>query len=205
MKKNLKYVFFTGLVALGVAAVSVYSCEKEVITPNSPENRSTSGVLPAGDICGKMVNKQLIRENGKVMGEALIYNDTKYFYVELTSQEKGYYFADAYMHIASRADLMPVDIEGNADISKFEYSITGRKLEETRKFRIPLSDLKPIAVIAVTAEAKHMNMGDNEHQEKLTVWIKGSQFGTGANRGQMFKYQRQTCFTQDGEELSSEQ
>jgi hypothetical protein len=204
MKKNLKYVFLTGLVALGVAAVSVYSCEKEVITPNSPENRSAT-VLPSGDICGKMVNKQLIRENGKVMGEALIYNDTKYFYVELTSQEKGYYFADAYMHIASKAEFMPVDKRGNVNISKFEYSITGRKLEETRKFRIPLTSLKSKAIVAVTAEAKHMNMGDNEHQEKLTVWIKGNEFGTGEIKGQMFKYQRQTCFTQDGEELTSEQ
>ena len=100
---------------------------------------------------------------------------------------------------------MPVDLEGNADISKFEYSITGRKLEETRKFRIPLASLKPKAVVAVTAEAKHMNMGDNEHQEKLTVWIKGIEFGSGDVKGQMFKYQKQTCWTQDGEELSSEQ
>lgn len=204
MKKNLKYVFLTGLVALGVAAVSVYSCEKEVITPNSPENRSAE-VLPDGAICGKMINKQLIRENGKVMGEALIYNDTKYFYVELTSNEKGYSFSDAYMHIASKAELMPVDAEGNVDISKFEYSITGRKLEATRKFRVPLSSLKKTAIVAVTAEAKHMNMGDNEHQEKLTVWIKGNEFGTGTNKGQMFKYKKQTCWTQEGEELTSEQ
>lgn len=204
MKKNLKYVFVAGVIALGAAAVSVYSCEKEVITPNSPANRSAE-VLPDGDICGKMVNKQLIRENGKVMGEALLYNDTKYFYVELTSHDKGYSFSDAYMHIASKAELMPVDAEGNVDITKFEYSITGRKLEETRKFRIPLSSLKPTAVVAVTAEAKHMNMGDNEHQEKLTIWIKGNEFGTGDVKGQMFKYKKQTCWTQDGEQDTAAQ
>jgi hypothetical protein len=139
MKKNLKYVFAAGLVALGVSAVSVYSCEKEVITPNTPELQSRSAeVLPAGDICGKMVNKELIRENGQVMGEALIYNDTKYFYVELTSKVKDYYFSDAYMHIASKGEMTPVDADGNIDLSKFEYSITGRKLEETRKFSLLL-------------------------------------------------------------------
>lgn len=204
MKKNLKYVFAAGVIALGITAVSVYSCEKEVITPNSPENRSAV-VLPDGDVCGKMVNKQLIRENGKVIGEALLYNDTKYFYVELTSQEKGYYFSDAFMHIASRAELMPLDAEGSVDISKFEYSITGRKLEETRKFRVPLTSLKPKAVVAVTAEVKRMNMGDNDHQEKLTVWIKGNEFGTGEVKGQMFKYNKQTCWTQDGEQDTSAQ
>jgi hypothetical protein len=50
-----------------------------------------------------------------------------------------------------------------------------------------------------------MNMGDNEHQEKLTVWVKGTEFGKGIKKGQMFKYERQTCWTQDGEEMTSEQ
>lgn len=204
MKKNVKYVFVAGALALGITALTVYSCEKEVITPNSPENRS-SVVLPDGDICGKMVNKQLIRENGRVMGEALLYNDTKYFYVELSSQEKGYYFADAYMHVASKPELLPVDKRGNVNIAKFEYSITAHNLQETRKFRIPLTSMKSKAIVAVTAEAKHMNMGDNENQEKLTVWIKGTEFGTGDIKGQMFKYQKQICWTQDGEQLTDQE
>jgi hypothetical protein len=65
--------------------------------------------------------------------------------------------------------------------------------------------MKSKAIIAVTAEAKHMNMGDNENQEKLTVWIKGTEFGTGDIKGQMFKYQKQICWTQDGEQLTDQE
>jgi hypothetical protein len=211
MKKNMKYVFLTGLVALGVAAVSVYSCEKETIVPNTESTSKKPEVLPAGDICGKMMNKSIVKFHnmesdaiGKVYGEALIYNDTKYFYVELKSNDKNIYLTDAYMEIAKSPATIPTGEDMDAVLRQFKYHILNRPAAISRKFRVPLNELRNFNLIAVATKFKHMNNGSAESKDSGILWISGDRINN-SSEGFAFDYKKQVCETVDGVEQTSDQ
>lgn len=211
MKKNMKYVFVTGLLALGVAAVSVYSCEKETITPNTDGSSKSAEVLPTGDICGKMMNKSIVKfhevdgeKTGKVYGEALIYNDTKNFYVELKSNDKNIYLTEAFMHISKDLKGIPTGKDTEAALKLYKYSITDQQAAITRKFRIPMNELGRVNAISVAVKLKHMNNGGAEETDPSILWISGDKINS-ETEGFFFNYEKQVCLTVDGEEQPIDQ
>ena len=211
MKKNLKYVFLTGLTVLTVAAVSVYSCEKENIVPNTENNAKKQEVLPTHDICGKMINKSIIKFHnnesdaiGKVYGEALIYNDTKYFYVELKSNDKNIYLTDAYMEITKDPSTIPTGEDMDAVLRQFRYRIINQPAAISRKFRVPMNELSGVNSIAVATRFKHMNNGSAASIDPGILWISGNRISDNSE-GFMFKYEKQICYTIDHVESTNNQ
>lgn len=194
-KSNLKYLFASVVVALGVVAVSVYSCEKEVITPNNlttegTEMKTDVNIPIPGSICGKIQQKGLIKVNDQEVGEALVYNDTKYFYVQLTTN-RGYYMMDANMHICTKFEEIPVDKYSNPDISRFTYSISGKPLSTVRKFRVALTEMNGNSLVTVTVKTKYLRKGDDPIRFER-AWVDGRSFGT-TEPGRVFAYEKGLC------------
>lgn len=194
-KSSLKYVFASLALALGIVAVSVYSCEKEVIVPNdaaSTADRTKVDItLPVpGSICGKIQQKAVILADGQEIGEALIYNDVKYFYVYITTIP-GYYMKDANMHICKDFNQLPLDDKGNPDISKFTYSIVDKPLSTVRKFRVGLQEMSGVSTISVAIQTKHLRKSDTDEKYEI-AWIDGRKYGTTVP-GRAFGYEKTIC------------
>jgi hypothetical protein len=194
-KSSLKYVFASLALALGIVAVSVYSCEKEVIVPNdasSTADRSNVEVtLPVpGSICGKIEQKAVILAGDEEIGEALIYNDVKYFYVHITTIP-GYYMKDANMHICKDFNQLPLDEKGNPDISKFTYSIVDKPLSTVRKFRVGLQEMSGVSNISVAIQTKHLRKSETDEKYEI-AWIDGRKYGTTVP-GRVFGYEKTVC------------
>ena len=61
-------------IAIGVTAVSVYSCEKQEFVPNTADavsNDPTRFITEPGAICGEMVEKAIVKSDGRAVGQAL--------------------------------------------------------------------------------------------------------------------------------------
>lgn len=193
-KKNLKYVLIAGLTGLIALSISVYSCEKEVITPNSTSKAKPDNSSPKF-YCGKTRELKLVGENGAIMGSAVIFNDTKYFYVNMKSY-KDFMFGDAAMHVASRPEGIPVDQNRNPAISEFEYKIKGQALSTNRSIIIPLSSMKGLSYVAVNVQAKALHSAE-KHAMFISTWVDGRQFGNTV-KGRLFTYEKQECLTNEG-------
>ena len=194
---NLKYIFLAAGVALGVTAVSVYSCEKQNFVPNTDDAVSayedpTKFITEPGAICGEMEEKYLINDQGKTIGQAIVYNDTKYFYV-IATPSRGFLLDKAYMNVTDLVDEMPLDANGNVMLSKFEYKIESRPASTVRKFRIPLDQMRAESVISVAIDVVSSRAEARPHR-LYTAWIDGRELG---NEGRMFAYTRQNCLTDD--------
>lgn len=194
-KSSLKYVFATLVLTLGIVVISVYSCEKEVIVPNnisSTASRTDADLtLPIpGSICGEIQQKAMITMNGQEVGIALIYNDSKHFYVELTTN-KGYYMKDANMHICKNFNELPLDEKGNPDIPRFTYSIYGKPLSTVRKFRVGLQEMSGVSSIAVAVQTKYLRKSNSQDDFEI-AWIDGRKFGTTVP-GRAFGYEKTLC------------
>ena len=196
-KSNVKALLFVAVAAIGVTAVSMYSCEKEVITPNNSEKLKVEDLtVPTPDnYCGKLVEKSMIMDNGKTVGEAIIYNDAKKLHV-IVSTIKGYYMQDAYLHIGESIEDFPLDREGNPLISDFAYSIVGKKLSNVREFEVNLSVVPKASMIAVNTQIRRIQFNSAE-EEKLVhkyerAWIVGKTFGN-TWKGRAFKFGAIDC------------
>lgn len=194
-KSSLKYVIASLVLVFGIVVVSVYSCEKEVIVPNEDSLRTSRTdadlTLPIpGSICGEIQQKTMITMGGQEVGIALIYNDSKYFYVELTTN-RGYYMKDANMHICKNFNELPLDEKGNPNISEFTYSIYGKPLSTVRKFRVGLQEMDGVSTIAVAVQTKYLRKSNSKEDFEI-AWIDGRRFGTTVP-GRAFGYEKTVC------------
>ncbi len=139
--------------------------------------------------CGTIHQKDLVREDGMVAGNALVYNDKKYFYLELSTFQ-GIYMWNAYLHIANKYADFPMDQNNNPDIKQFTYTILGRPMTNMKKFRIPLSELSSASYVAVAVETKFLK---EEFNSSPTLgWVNGKVFGA-SSKGRSFFYLKQIC------------
>ncbi len=192
-KTNLKMIFVAIGIAIGVTAVSVYSCEKQEFVPNTADavsNDPTRFITEPGAICGEMVEKAIVKSDGRAVGQALIYNDTKYFYV-IMSANKGYLFSNTYMHVGGAIKEIPTDGDGNPLVENFEYTIDSKPSSTFRKFRIPLKEITGNNFISVAIDAESST---TNQAKPFTVWVEGQLMGS-QNIGQNFAYARQICKT----------
>lgn len=195
-KSNLKFIFVAIGIAIGVTAVSVYSCEKQDFTPKTAEAISddpTRFITEPGAVCGKMIEKRVLTANNKHIANALIYNDTKYFYVILTST-KGFYILDTYMEIADKVGEIPMDQEGNVMYKDFEYSIVNKAPSTMRKFRIPIQDINGYSFGSIAVEVSN---NPNRPNPRIVGWVDGKFIGSEV-AGRIFPYTKQICLTDNG-------
>jgi hypothetical protein len=201
-KSNFKYLVIGAVATIGVVAVTMFSCEKEVITPNSASNLKTEDVeMPVPkNYCGKVIEKDLINVDNQVVGKALIYNDFKYYHVILNTQ-KGYYMQDAYMHICSKIKELPLDQNSNPFVNKFTYSIKGRTLSNVREFKVPVGKLDQQSFVAVNAQIRKIMVNANEDEKNVNLpdkyvraWVDGPYFGA-TEKGRYFNFSMEHCET----------
>lgn len=204
MKKNgLRNLLLVAVAAVGVTAVTVYSCEKETITPNDTERKVTVD-LNEGDIeevdfqlpdmvnvCGSMTKKPILNIQGRAVGQAYIYNDKHNAHVILKA-DKGYLFKDAYLDYQAEQGLFVVSRDGGPDYLNFRYKIEGKRLSNVRAFQIPKADLKGMQYFACVAQVRTSRGGDPMEIEKNRSWVEGAEYGA-KQKGMIFKYALQLC------------
>jgi hypothetical protein len=141
-----------------------------------------------------MVEKNIVKVDGRAVGQALIYNDTKYFYVIMTTK-KGYLFSNSYMHIGSAIKEIPTDGDGNPILENYEYTIDAKPSSNFRKFRIPISEITGKNFVSVAVEAEK---NTTTAEKPFTVWIDGQWMGD-LQMGRTFVYTKQICKTDSAE------
>lgn len=198
-RRNIRIFFITLGITAGLGGLSMYSCEKESISPNPTTIHQEKTTRPIEGYCGDVMQKSIIfNSNNEEVGQALVYNDTRYFYVEINSWS-DYLIEDAYLFIGTNRNQIPLDKFNNPDPSAYTYSIEGKPLNNIRKFRIPLSDMPGQSILSCAIEMrKPKNKGVATGEEY--AWIDG--FFIGASiRGRYFGYDKQICRTTQGESL----
>lgn len=202
---KLKYVLAAAVVAVGVTAVSVYSCEKEDINPtglSSSELDSRAAqiniTLPSPiKVCGEVKEEYIVSEKGKI-GKAIIFNDSKYFYVLLRTV-KGYTITEAIMHAEGKSGLMPLNENKNPMISAFEYKTDVKPTTSLVKFQVPIAEIGKMSFVAVSIAAFDntivKSVGNDTPQlpeNAVRGWVDGRSYGAnGVSR--MFQYISNVC------------
>lgn len=194
-KTNFRYFLVGGLVVLVAIVVTVFSCEKQIFTPQTDtaiSDDATRYITEPGAVCGKIIEKRIMKDQETSVGEALVYNDGKYFYV-LLNTKKGY-LKNVYMQLSPKYGALPLTEEGSPIIEEFNHKIVGERPSNMRKFRIPLAEIKGTSYIAVAAE--YVQNVNNANQKVHITWVEGKFFGT-TNPAQIFDYKKQHCYTDD--------
>jgi hypothetical protein len=194
---NFRFLIASTFFAAGIAAVSVYSCEKENITPglsstsNGVEIKKV--VMPA-DFCGELINKPVLDAHGSVVAESMIYNTDKYLTVSIYAQN-GRYIEDVYMNISKTFDEIPLTDWGTPKFGSFNFKIIGKKLCNIRTFQIPLKQVPRTAMITVMAEVRPIiptSSSDKEESHIAQAWIEGKIYG-GDEIGRVFMHSYTYC------------
>lgn len=198
--KKLTYVITALLAGITILSVSVFSCEKENIAPktlteNITNQKMVSDLPDPGKICGSAKELNLVADNGSVIGKAVIFNDTKYFYVKFRCNN-NYSLGDAAMHISPTSDQFPMDENRNPLISAFNHKIKGQSLSSTRSIIVPVSELYGQSYIAATVQAKSLHSNE-KHSLFVSAWVDGRSFGNTV-KGRVFVYKKQTCLETNG-------
>jgi hypothetical protein len=196
-KSNLKFFLIAAVLVLGVVVVSVYSCEKQTFVPqttDSVSNDATRFITEPGAICGEMTEKLILKADDRAVGQALVYNDTKYFYVIMTPN-KGYLLGNAFMEVGRDMKEIPSDGNRNPILSEYSYTIDSKPSSTFRKFRIPVSELTGNNFVSVAVEAVSSKASLNK---SFMVWVEGEFMGT-EQKGRIFTYTKQVCKTTPGQ------
>lgn len=136
--------------------------------------------------CGKYFTKDVMNEDGKVIGASYVFNTDKYFYVYLVS-DNGFVMKNAMMHFASNPRSFPLTKDGKPDFTKFKYSsVNENEIGRVMNFKIPVDQLKGEAIVSVTAEFK------NENNEWHRGWV-GASILQGSVNLRIFDYNEQKC------------
>lgn len=197
-RSNVKYLILASVAAVGMIAVSMYSCEKENIIPNDQLEKNSSseemGAKPQ-TICGKVIEKQVLDSKGKVVGKATIYNDNDNFHVILTA-DKGFYFQDAFMHICDEFSQLPVSRDNLPLVESFNFSIKGESASTVRRFELPVDKLKAQSFVSIAAYVTRHQQQEQDGKSQL-VWVDGKHFGA-SGTGNVFIYKKGICLTTQG-------
>ena len=190
-KPKFRYFFAGSLIVVAALAVTVFSCEKQIFSPQTElaiSDDATRSLTESGEVCGKIIEKRIMKNGETSIGEAIIYNDKEYFYV-LLSTDKGY-FKNAYLDVSSKFGTLPLDENGSIIIDKFNHKSPGLKPGKERKFRIPLSEMSRTSYISVAAE--YVQNLNNTTQKVHISWVEGKHFGT-SQPAHIFDYRKQLC------------
>lgn len=199
--KNFRNIILIALVAVAGITITMYSCEKETIVPNTvetPEVLELKTFLPDPlpvTICSEVTRKKIVNANKETVGYAYMYNDKKNFCVILHANE-GNYFKDAYMATQPDFNTFPLNSDGNPDFTNFRYKIEGKRLSNIRRFEIPLDRMKKTKYISVMAQVRHERNADLEVKER--AWVQGGRKYGDSSEGSILIFNVTDCITVDG-------
>lgn len=188
---NLIMIFCGSMLTTFVALVS---CEKESIVPEVDRTAvegqiKEKDIYPVGAICGDQVKKKVLLKNGKEAGYILLFNDSKYFYVQATAS-RDYHLRNAYLYTGT-FDEIPRNVFGDPNLGRFPYKSETDSYSSTRKFRIPLSDLKAGFVVSFMVEVKP-TFAQGSLGRPLKAWAEGRFYGT-KELGTAFSHEKNIC------------
>lgn len=193
-KKNLRTILIVAVLAVAGIAMTMYSCEKETIVPNSTDDVTVEevdlkSIIPnvSMGVCGEIENKNILDANRRIVGKSYIYNDKDNFVVLLTAK-RGYYFGNAYLHEAGRVMGFPLNENGDPDYIAFKHRIDAQPFCNYRKFVIPASAIKDKNLISAVTQVIYNNNG----REKGLGWIDGTLYGN-TKKGRYFEYELKAC------------
>lgn len=204
MKKRKSYLFGAAITALFICGMLFFSCEKDEIVPNQytptvamEENNGTlkgqneeKGIIkPLRDNCGQMISRPLMTQGNINVGKAVIYNDSKYFYVKLISKE-GMYIGKAYAHIAYDVNRFPLDKNGNPYFTTFDYQNLSSKPKKELYFKIPYEKIE-LKQFLSSVMCEVFSLPDRPGI-KGHAWIQGRPYGE-TMEGKIFAYSTKTC------------
>ena len=201
MKRNkLIYAFIAFIFTLSAISISVYSCEKETITPNDNQSMKFESLqepeLPSGPaICGTYQERDLIQEDGITVGRAYTYNNTKYMFITVITN-KGFYMNDLYANVSKRFEDIPRDEQGNPIVRLFNHMIDGNILSNIRIMRIALDDMPSTSTMTVIAQVRQQTYNNQFPVKSKRAWIDGRAYGTSVV-GRVFTYYKGICLTND--------
>jgi hypothetical protein len=202
---KLKYVLAAAVVAVGVTAVSVYSCEKEDVNPTGLSSTEMDAraseikiALPSPiKVCGDIQEEYVVSKRGKI-GKAIIFNDSKNFYV-LVRTIKGFTISEAIMHAEGKSGLMPLNSDKNPLLSSFEYRINPKPDATLIKFQVPMSEIGKMSFVAVSIAAVDNTIvksadvnGPNVPENVVRGWVDGRSYGADGI-ARMFQYNSNIC------------
>jgi hypothetical protein len=194
---RFRFLLASTFFAAGIAAVSVYSCEKESFTPGlssaSSDVEIKKVVMPA-DLCGELISKPVLDAHGSVVAESMIYNTEKYLIVTVYSQNNRY-VEDMYMHIGKTFTDIPLNDWGNPLFDSFDFKIIGKKLCNVRSFQVPLKQVPRTAMITLMAEIRPIiptSLNDKEASRISHAWIEGKIYGND-QKGRVFMHSYTYC------------
>jgi hypothetical protein len=189
---RFRFLIASTFFAAGIAAVSVYSCEKESITPGLSRTNADveikKVVMPA-DFCGELISKPVLDSHGAIVAESMIYNTDKYLIVSVYAQN-GRYIEDVYMNISKTFDEIPLTDWGDPQYNSFNFKIIGKKLCNIRTFQVPLKQVPRTAMITLMAEVRPLiptSMSEKEASRLSQSWIEGKIYG-GEQKGRAFMH-----------------
>jgi hypothetical protein len=199
-RKNLVYAFFAFIATLTAISISVYSCEKESITPSDSQLMKFESLdepeLPSGPaICGTYQERDLIQEDGITVGRAYTYNNTKYMFITVITN-RGFYMNDLSANVSKRFEDIPRDDQGNPILRLFNHFIDGSVLSNIRIMRIPLDEMSATSILTVVAQVRQQNYNNQFAVKPKRAWIDGREYGTSI-RGRLFTYNKGICLTND--------
>lgn len=214
---KLKYVLIASLAAVSITAVSVYSCEKEVITPvneiSADTERSATQlkftVADPSTVCGVVSEEYLVTNEGRKVGKAFYWNDAHNFHLIMLTV-RGYEMSAANMHIMQSPAEFPLNDQKNPAIDKFEYRIDAPGYTHKREFVVPMKDLVERNYIAATVSVKMIKDITTERDIEINpeipgnmirLWVDGRSQGVN-RKGKIFIFERTRCELPDGNQIT---
>jgi hypothetical protein len=188
-------ILFTSAIAMAsLALFSFLSCEKETL---EVYQRGTKNSIPIrGTICGSIEEKDILNDNNDIIGNALLYNNTKNFYIEITLPD-SLCIMNCYAHLSTSLYDFPLDSLQNLNYFAFNHVFRYTHLSYFKRIIIPLTELPNRSYMAVAIE-----YGKWENQEllKKIAWIDGIRFGSSI-RGRITAFDKKQCLVQNGEAI----
>lgn len=200
--KTKKKIWISLSLGLAVSVITIvgvlYSCEKQDIQPMSSNDSvmKTDSDLPIDifdgrDICGEIERKALVVDGMGRVGSVFVFNGTKYFYVYV-SAFRNFSLRNAYLFTGTRAEL-PLNLDGDLEIKRFQHQIISDEASTTRVFRIPISEMHGRSVISLMVQAKN-DQGDFSRYKN--AWAQGKEYGT-ITIGHVLTYDKRICLVND--------
>ena len=193
MSSKIFIITFTATVAsIALSLFSFLSCEKE--NSITFKKNELEQMPERGTTCGTIEQKDILNETNDVIGTALLFNNSKNFYIELTLPD-SLSILNCYLHSSLNLYDFPVDSNYNLNWNNFNHIFQFTRLNNFNRIIIPLNELPNRSYLAIAIE---YGKYENQKSIKNILWVDGIRFGSSI-RGRITAYDKKSCLTQSFE------
>lgn len=180
----------SGFCLLLIASFIIFSCEKQSVRPNN--NSSTDelyqekeDVVGASEVCGPVLSKSLLMENGFKVGDIQVYNDAQYLYVAAKTLPR-FQLGTAYLYVGDKKGI-PMSTNGQILYRNFNYihRVSAFDLQNSHYFKIPLNTISAKNVLV-------MNIQVFSFDALVNSWAMGGVIDD-ARYPEIFTFERTIC------------